>query len=253
MSEDFTCRFCGTTFRLLKTKPSQCPNPACGVVYPKPWPGAKGTDALDRASVRLTPAGALEDAWGEDTGKHPVGLFDVADSAWAELGARAKAAAERCPWEVEISQGKARLIRWWDRTADMMQPGAEVPKVVPVVAEYIGGVPTRRLRALQKVLDQMDPGRRIEDVPVRQSRPGRRHPAKPTEWDTYRATALRARARGMNAMTQEDLATLARLWKRWRNARRCARPGCLKFLPRAARGRYCSPACKQAAKKSRKN
>jgi len=281
------CPFCGAPYRVYTGKASRCEH--CGVVFPKPPPGGKSTDALDHAPVKLsttTGQAILKILEGEseapEIGAYPVSPLsapgmeesELDAKAWAEKATEAQIKAERRPWTLHEAGGMCWLIRWRDRTEELREnvPTMSAPKTPPVFGEVgtVDGrpfvVPLRRRADLQHVLEEHAPGLRLEDVPVFRNRPGRRHPPQESEWERDKAERLRLRfdlERLHDMNPESDLRDhpaarrLEELHKKWQQPKQCKAWGdglnyCLNFLPRESRQEYCLDACKQAAKRGRR-
>lgn len=280
----FECPFCHTEFRRLKTRPSQCPG--CDRGYPLEGGGSHSSDALDHAA-RVSPEDL--DRLDIDTGEPILAFMETEERKWAQLAMK----VPRLRWIPHRAGGKVCLMRWRNRTAELlanMQPDEQgnkpTPAFIPVVGEVgkVSGVPlvvpARRWKELQRVLDEHDPGQRIEEWEEksrermqRENPPGRRHPYKPTEWqeDLGEMVRLRVILRGRyrRELWPDDLAMVdARnqdpdairydgVRARWNHARKCKAwetelHYCGQWVPRGAKSEYCSQACRQAAKKARR-
>jgi hypothetical protein len=198
------------------------------------------------------------------------------DRGWERIAAKAKVSAERRPWTLHEGGGYACLKRWTDRTEELrrsLPPDAEPPRVPPVVGaiwEEDGKpliIPIRRKHVLQRVLDEHAPSLRLADLVRSAARPGRRHKTRKEtpEWQVDRDEILRlqTRLRDRNVRYPErseksaslaldpDIARYLELRRKWKDSKRCLREHCMNFIPRTARRRYCTDACKQRAKKTR--
>ncbi len=239
----------------------------------------KGKDAQERSRDSLdTIKGVVESEReteeGEELpGRHPIALFEEdeqeenrAEKArqWARAEALAQAKVRREPWTLHVERGKVYLMRWRNRTGEVRANNPEAAPQDVVVGEEIGPrLPVRQKAGLQAILDQHAPGLRLKDLKEYRTRPGRRHPYRPSEWEVEAAEIeeLRNLLTGLLPSGDEQAVQsllhhpaaqrFMELDQKWKGARKCRRPPCPNRIPPRSRKVYCSTACQEAVKSAK--